>query len=103
MTMKNSDKVKMTLNIGGEHIPLTVPFDQQDAIRDAEKAVSQIYNHWRLKWPSRSEKEVMAMVAFQFASNYQELLTIQEDGARIASLCKDRVSALLKAENDLME
>lgn len=103
MTMKNSDKVKMTLNIGGEHIPLTVPFDQQDAIRDAEKAVSQIYTHWRLKWPSRSEKEVMAMVAFQFASNYQELLTKQEDAAELASHCKDRLSAMIKAENDMLE
>ena len=37
MTMNETDKVEMTIHIGGEHIRLSVAFDRQNAVRDAEK------------------------------------------------------------------
>lgn len=95
MTMNDSDNVKMTINIGGEHIGLTVPFTRQEAVREAEKAVAQIYNTWRVKWPSRSDKEVMAMVAYQFASFYIELLERQTKAAEIATLCGDALDDII--------
>ena len=88
MTMTDSDNIKMTINIGGEHLKLTVPFQRQDSVRDAEKAVQQLFDAWRAKWPSRSDKEILAMVAYQFASFYQELLARQEVAAAIVADCK---------------
>lgn len=49
MTMNDSDNVKMTINIGGEHIRLTVAFNSQDIVRDAEKAATQLFDEWRRK------------------------------------------------------
>lgn len=102
MTMNDSDNVKMTIHIGGEHIPLTVPFNRQDAVRDAEKAVAQLFDNWRSKWPSRSDKEIMAMVAYQFASFYQELLGRHEKAAEIALQCDQRLSDIIAEENNRM-
>lgn len=95
MTMNDSDNVKMTINIGGEMIGLTVPFNRQDVVRDAEKAASQLYKNWCSKWPKRSDKEIMAMVAYQFAFYYQELLSRYNQAAEIARQCDDRLSNLL--------
>ncbi len=98
--MKNSDLVKMTLIIGGEHIPLTVPFDRQDAMRDAEKAVSQLYDKWRSERLTRSDKEVMAMVAHQFAYLYQGLLAKYEQAIDMAAYCDMRLSEIIRNEKD---
>ncbi|ROT03845.1 cell division protein ZapA [Muribaculaceae bacterium Isolate-037 (Harlan)] len=95
MTMNDSDNVKMTINIGGEHIRLTVAFNSQDIVRDAEKAATQLFDEWRRKWPSRSDKEVMAMVAYQFAYFYRKLLIMHADAADIAQTCNHRLSDLL--------
>ena len=93
--MNDSDNVKMTINIGGEHIRLTVAFNSQDLVREAEKAATQLFDEWRRKWPSRSDKEVMAMVAYQFAYFYRKLLIMHADAADIAQTCNHRLSDLL--------
>ena len=49
MTMSESEKVKMTINIGGEHLQLSVDFNRQDNVREAEKAASGLFETWRRK------------------------------------------------------
>ena len=101
--MNDSDNVKMTINIGGEHIQLSVPFNRQDAVRDAEKAVAQLFDNWRKKWPSRSDKEIMAMIAYQFASFYQELLERHEKAAEIAMECDTRLASIISSQGNIAE
>ncbi|MDE6143664.1 MAG: cell division protein ZapA [Muribaculaceae bacterium] len=96
--MNDSDKVKMTIKIGGEHLQLSVAFNRQDAVRDAEKAAASLYDTWRSRWPSRSDKEILAMVAYQFASYYQELLSRLEDAAATVAETDARLSAIIDAE-----
>lgn len=93
--MNGSDEVKMTINIGGEHIGLTVAFNSQDLVRDAEKSAARLFEEWRSKWPSRSDKEVMAMVAYQFAYLYRKLLEVHYEAADMANICNDRIASLL--------
>ena len=93
--MNDSENVKMTINIGGEHIQLSVPFNRQDAVRDAEKASAQLFDNWRKKWPSRSDKEILAMVAYQFAYYYHEMLSRYEDASGIAEKCNDKISEMI--------
>ena len=64
-------------------------------MRDAEKAVSQLFDNWRLKWPSRSDKEILAMIAYQFASFYQELLERHEKASAIAEECDARLADII--------
>lgn len=99
MTMSDSEKVKMTINIGGEHIMLSVDFNRQDAVREAEKAASDLFNTWRRRWPVRTDNEIMAMVAYQFASYYQDLLQRYENAAETAAETEALLSGLLGQES----
>lgn len=97
--MNDSDKVKMTINIGGEHLQLSVAFNKQDAVRDAEKAAADLYNLWRSRWTTRSDKEILAMVAYQFASYYQELLQRLENAANIADETISLLDNMIAGDN----
>lgn len=99
MTMNDSDNIKMTINIGGEHLQLSVPFNRQDVVRDAEKSASRLYDSWRKKWPSRSDKEILAMIAYQFASYYIELLSRYENAASLAENCNQRLSEIISNQS----
>lgn len=63
----------MEINIAGEKILLTVPFSRQIAVRDTERAVTGLFNSWRHQFPLKSDKELLAMIAYQFASYYDQL------------------------------
>ena len=93
--MTDADKIKMTINIGGELLQLTVPFKRQDTVRNAENAVRQLYENWRGEWPSRSQNELLAMVAFQFASLYQELIESHRQAFSLAEKCEQTLDKFL--------
>lgn len=89
------DNVKIEINIAGEPIKLTVPFDRQDSVRDCEKAVNSLYSEWRHKFPRKSHSELIAMIAYQYAYFFLELSALHD--ARTAGLhnISDRLDALL--------
>lgn len=97
---KGDDNIKMTLNISGELFKLDVPFDDQNKVRIAEREVKSLCDRLKKAWPDKSDKNVLAMVAFQFARWYRQLLDIQEDAAEAANLkceeidnwCKENIS-----------
>lgn len=94
--MNDSDKVNMTINIAGEHLKLAVDFDRQLAVRKTEKAVADLFDSWRKKWPSKSDQQILAMVAYQFASYYNELLDRHETAICIASDTLNRLDNALE-------
>lgn len=98
--MNDSDKIKMTLNIGGEYLQISVPFNRQDAVRDAEKAVADKINAWKMKWPGNSDSKLLAMAAYQFASLYHELLERHESAAAVAEKCSSRLDSIIEALSD---
>ena len=81
--MKGSDKVEMTINIVGELIKLNVDFDEQNYVRDAEKAIKIYFDRLRKAWPQNSDKNILAMVAYQFAKSYHQLQKHQEEAIEI--------------------
>ncbi|MDE5975164.1 MAG: cell division protein ZapA [Muribaculaceae bacterium] len=97
--MNDTDKVKMTINIGGEHMQLSVPFNRQDIVRDAEKAVSDLFDSWKLKWPKHSDSRILAMVAYQFASLYQDLLERHEKAAGAAEKALGALESIITSDN----
>lgn len=70
-------KVKMTINIAGETIPLTVSFDQQDLVRETEKNVGELYDNWSKRFAGKSTQHLLAMIAYQYASYYLGIRRIQ--------------------------
>ncbi|MCM1291702.1 MAG: cell division protein ZapA [Prevotella sp.] len=71
--MKNTDKIKMTVDVAGIPVSLFVPFDEQDAVRDTEKGIKDLYNNWRARFPNKSQEALIAMIAYQYASYYHAL------------------------------
>lgn len=67
------DNVKIEINIAGEFIKLAVPIEKQESVRDCESAINSLFSEWRRKFPKKSNSEIMAMIAYQYASYYQEL------------------------------
>lgn len=84
--MKGSDNIKMTINIGGELIKLDVPFNDQDGVRDAEREVKSYIEKLKKAWPDNSDRNILAMAAYQFARWYQQLLKTQYDALDITRL-----------------
>ena len=84
--MKGSDNIDMNINIGGELIKLDVKFDDQLHIREAEREIKLYIERLRNTRPEASERRILAMTAFQFASWYIKLLKIQQDAMDIANL-----------------
>lgn len=77
--MADKEKVKMHINIAGERIRLTVGYDEQDAVREAEKQVVQLFDEWRQMFPKKSNTELLAMIAYQFAMYYMAMLHQKDD------------------------
>ena len=93
--MTESDDVKMTIQIGGEHLKLTVPYKRQTLVREAEKAVQRYYNDWQQKFPASHPNEILAMVTYQFAYFYQELIGRQSQAAQTAGICNSLIEEIL--------
>lgn len=85
--MNDSEKVKMFLNIGDQRITLKVPFDRQGFVRDVEAAIDRLYRRWRRQFPKMTDHEILAMVAYQYASFYGELNERYEAATAKAEQC----------------
>ncbi|MCM1370167.1 MAG: cell division protein ZapA [Candidatus Amulumruptor caecigallinarius] len=77
--MAEPEKIKMNLNIGDQRLSLTVPFAKQDFTREVESEVDTLYRRWRKSFPAKTDREILAMVAYQYASFYSELKHRYED------------------------
>lgn len=93
--MTESDNVKMEISIAGELLQLTVPFSRQEAVRNTEKAVNDLYSEWRKKFPRKSEKELMVMIAYQYASYYDDLRKRYDNAAYTARRADEALDKML--------
>lgn len=76
----------MTINIGGEIINLNVKFDDQISVREAEQEVKLYIDKLRKSKEEASDRELLAMAAYQFANWYLQLNKIQKDAIEIANM-----------------
>lgn len=94
--MNDPEKVKMEINIAGERIILTVPSSLQQSVRTTEQNVEKLYKTWRRDFPKKSDKELLAMMAYQYASFYEQLLHRQEEARRLAIEASQRLDQLTR-------
>lgn len=90
--MKGSDNIEMTINISGELIKLSVKFDDQNSVREAEREVKLFVERMKKTWPNNSDKNILAMAAYQYAKWYQQLLKIQQEAIEIINLKRHQLS-----------
>lgn len=80
----NSEKITMEVNIAGEIISLTVPFSRQEAVRKTEAELGALYRMWSRELPGKTPRELLALMAYRFASAYMELTQKHEEAAEEA-------------------
>ncbi len=90
--MKDREKINIDINIGGEPLKLTVPFGKQDFTRDVELEVNNLFATWRRRFPNKTEKGLMAMMLYQYASYYKELTEKYHEGVLKAEECLARLT-----------
>ncbi|MDE7438390.1 MAG: cell division protein ZapA [Muribaculaceae bacterium] len=93
--MKDQDKININIHIAGEPIKLTVPFQDQELTRDIEKEINTLFNQWRRSFPKQSEKGLLAMMLYRYASYYKNLTVKYQEATRLAKECLADVENIL--------
>lgn len=93
--MKKDDKVKMTIDIGGQQLLLSVPFNDQNLVRDVERAVATEWTFWKKRHPDMTDRELLAMTLFKFARYHHDLMVEMEETASLIDECLDRIDLFL--------
>lgn len=95
--MAEKGKIPMYINIAGERIELNADSDRQDEIREAELSVGRLYDQWRKRFPGKSTQQLLAMIAYQYASFYLSLNAERRRSLGIASAIDARLDRILEA------
>ena len=85
--MKNTDKIKMQVSIAGVPVSLNVPFDEQDAVRETEQGIADLYNNWRIRFPNKSLETLLAMIAYHYHS-------IMASNAALSQTIRDSIDVI---------
>ncbi len=52
---------------------MVIDRDTEELVREAEYNVNLVWQRWRAKFETKASKEILAMVAYQFAKLYYQL------------------------------
>lgn len=67
-------------------IHMDVEPDQEEAIRKAASDLNFVLDRWKQRFPSKSPQELMTLIAFHFARNFEKLNLASE---RMENIIKD--------------
>lgn len=81
--------------MAGEIITLSVGFDEQDFVRDTERQISELFETWRKRFPSKSVAELMAMMTYQYASYYMAVSKRHAEALDMLAECDGRLEKIL--------
>ena len=97
----NEEKVKIKLNIAGESFLLSVPYSQQEDTRQTEEEVNSLFDTWRNRFPAKSDREILAMIAFRYADHYATLRRERQETRQEIGDLTARLDALIGEKRDL--
>ncbi|MDE7381728.1 MAG: cell division protein ZapA [Muribaculaceae bacterium] len=89
----------MELKIAGERFFITVPFSDQDMVRDTEKSVEALFSLWRRQFEDKSDSEILAMMTYQYASFYMQLLKRVDDAKELLRQTNIYADNILSAQS----
>lgn len=83
-------KFNIEVNIGGIWLSMTTSLSKQDAVRETESEIAVLLKRYRASFPNKTLPELLAMVAYEFASGYIALKKqIGQDTAEAEDLLED--------------
>lgn len=75
---------------------VSVPFASQNSVRENEKKVDELFRLWSVRYPSKTPRHILAMVAYQFASHYSDLKAEYDEALNTAMETETRLDRILK-------
>ncbi len=81
-------------------ISMTINRDTEERVREAEYNVNRVWSTWRSEFETKTSKEVLAMVAYQFAKLYYQLLHTVEERQHIIDDFESELNRLLEITTD---
>lgn len=78
-------------------MPLQINRADEEIYRIAETNVNELYSRWRARYTDKTSKEVLAMVAFQFAKLYFAARTANESVKALVDQLNQELDHLLFA------
>lgn len=78
---------------------LSVPYSDQEQTRETEAQINRLFTMWRGRFPEKSDRELLAMIAFQYAGHYTALLREREATMEAAKKADNALSELLEGFN----
>ena len=94
MNMKGSDKIDMTINIEGEFLKISVDAHKQSTVTEASSAVKRFCSRLRKNWPDCTDRQILAMAAYQFAFWHRELEKIQDQALEMTAYASHLIDQL---------
>ncbi len=96
-----TDKQHITIRITDlAPMPLQINRAEEEIYRIAEANVNELYARWRSRFADKTSKEVLAMVAFQFAKLYFAAKASNESVKTEVDKLEQELSRLLFAVDD---
>lgn len=77
-------------------ISMTINSDTEQTVREAEYNINRLWSAWRIDFDSKTSKEVLAMVAFQFAKKYYQLAHAVEERSEVIKAFETELDRLLQ-------
>lgn len=74
---------------------LSVPFSQQEATRRTEAEINLMFDTWRARFPEKSDRELLAMIAFRYADRHASLMKEREDAFKQLGVIGSRLGELV--------
>lgn len=96
----SEEKVKIKLNIAGESFLLSVPYNHQEETRQTEAEINMLYDTWRGRFPEKSDREILAMIAFRYADHYAALMRERLQTQKEMSELSDRLADLIDQKKE---
>ncbi len=82
-------------------IPMTINSEDEELVRTAEFNVNRLWKKWRDEFAElKSSKEIIAMVAYQFAKSYYQLMHNVEDTYEVVDEFEAELDRLLELSTD---
>ncbi len=82
--MAGKDKVQLYITIADEKIELNADLDRIEEIHHVEQRVDDLFRTWRKRFPAKTSRQILAMMAYQYASFYHSLERKMKDATAVA-------------------
>lgn len=90
--MAAPEEIEMEIKIADQKVRQRVAFDRQDFVRETEKEIGNLFWSLRKSFPKKKESELLAMIIYQYASYYRDLVALHKKALQIAIQCDNMLT-----------